>query len=134
MVRPWPTAGTGRIKMRSIHIIWLALLGFTGCMVDFYGGEPRLQVGNGSHRWNLQSVGLGDTAKPGWTRGFDPGVAYGGLTEVMDLPVAGDLKLFLRVRDASGLDSVVLWNLTLEVGDFRKLQMVDDSIGNLKIR
>jgi len=120
--------------MRSTRILWILLLGFTGCMVDFYGGDPRLQMFNGSRRWNLQALGLGDPAKPGWTRGFDPAVAYGGLTEVMDLPVAGDLKLFFRVRDASGRDSVLLWHLTEEAGDFRKLQIVEDSIGNVEIR
>lgn len=120
--------------MRSTRILWGLLLGFTGCMVDFYGGDPRLQLSNGSRRWNLESVGLGDAARPGWTRSFDPHVAYGGLTEVMDLPVAGDLKLFLRVRDTSGRDSVLLWHLTEEAGDFRKLQVVEDSIGDLKIR
>ena len=120
--------------MKSTHLLWALLLGFTGCMGDFYGGEPRLQVANGSRRWNLESVGLGDTANPGWTQGFDPRVAYGSLTEVMDLPVGGDLKLFLRVRDTSGQESVLLMQLTEKAGDFRKLQMLEDSTGVLRIR
>ena len=120
--------------MRPRNLLMGLLLVTTGCMVDFYGGDPRIQVANGSRRWNLESVGLGDTAEPGWTQGFDPRVAYGGLTEVMDLPVAGDLKLFLRVRDTSRRDSVLLWHLTAEAGDFRKIQMVEDSIGKLMIR
>ena len=121
--------------MRLSRLACALLLGFSGCMVDFYGGNPRLQVAVGSHRWKLESVGLGDdTSSPGWTRGFDPPVVYGGLTEVMDLPVAGDLNLYLRVRDTLGKDSAVRFHLSEEAGDFRKLRLADDSIGGLVIR
>lgn len=114
--------------------LWGAILCVCGCMVDLYGGNPRLQVVNDSPRWKLESAGLGDTARPGWTLGFDPPVAHGGLTQVMDLPLAGELKLFLRLRDATGRDSVVFFLLSEEAGDFRKLQMVEDSSGRLRVR
>lgn len=119
--------------MKPLHLLF-ALLGLSGCMVDFYGGNPRLQVLDGSRRWKLESVGLGDTAEPVWTRGFDPPVAYGGLTEVMDLPVAGDLNLFLRLRDTLDKDTTILHPLSEGAGDFRKIEMADDSAGILILR
>jgi hypothetical protein len=120
--------------MRARQLLWGLLLGFSGCMVDLYGGNPRLQVAVGSRRWKLESVGLGDTSKPGWTEEFDPLVTYGGLTQVMDLPVAGDLNLFFRLRDTTGKDSVAQFLLKEDAGDFRKLEMWEDSTGSLGIR
>jgi hypothetical protein len=121
--------------MKPLRLLWTFLaLGVSGCLVDLYGGDPRIQLSNQSHRWTIRSVGLGDGAKPGWSKTFDPAIAYGGLTQAMDLPVAGRLNLFLRVRDTSGADSLITAPLSVEAGDFRKLQMVEDSTGEALLR
>lgn len=120
--------------MKASNLLWIPLLGVSGCMVDFYGGNPRLQLADGSRRWTLLSAGLGDTARPAWTRSFDPPVVRGGSTEVMDLPVAGDLTLFLRLRDTLGEDSAVWIHLKEDIGDFRKLEIGENSSGALDIR
>jgi hypothetical protein len=117
--------------MKPSYLLLALLLGLSGCLLDLYGGNPRFQVTNASHRWKLESVGLGDTSKPGWTEQFDPPVVFGGLTQVLDLPVAGDLKIFLRLRDTLGIDSVAHLRLSVEAGDFRKLEIAEDSLRRL---
>ena len=121
--------------MKASPLVWACLvLGTSGCLVDLYGGDPRIQVSNHSHRWTVRSVGLGDTARPGWSKSFDPAITFGALTEAMDLPVAGRLNLFVRLRDTSGLDSAITAPLSVDAGDFRKLQLVEDSVGNAILR
>lgn len=120
--------------MRSRLLPWFFLPCLSGCLVDLYGGDPRLQVMDASHRWNLVTVGLGDTARPDWTRGFDPPISNGKLSEVMDLPVAGNLNAYMELRDTSGTDTFVSFALSAEIGQFRKLSLEDDSAGRLRIR
>ncbi|HXP90698.1 MAG TPA: hypothetical protein VN931_07210 [Fibrobacteria bacterium] len=111
-----------------------AAASLSGCMVDLYGGDPQLQVQVDSHRWTLESEGLGDTTSPVWMVSFDPPVGGGAVSRVENLPVAGNLNLFLRLADTLGKDTVVPYRLDAGVGDFLKLDLVDDSIGRLLIR
>ena len=112
----------------------VAGLTLSGCMVDLYGGDPQLQVQVDSHRWKLESEGLGDTTSPVWMVSFDPPVGGGAVTRVENLPVAGNLKLFLRLSDTLGVDTTVPYRLDAGVVDFLKLDLVDDSMGRLLIR
>jgi hypothetical protein len=126
--------------MKSRHLVVPSLAALavgtalTGCLVDLYGGDPQLQVQVESHRWKLESEGLGDTLSPVWMVSFDPPVGGGAVSKVQNLPVAGNLNLFLRLSDTLGKDTVVHHLLDAGVGDFLKLDLVDDSVGRLQIR
>jgi hypothetical protein len=115
-------------------VLLAAGIGLEGCLVDLYGGEPQLQIQVDSHRWVLESEGLGDTASPVWTVAFAPPVGGGAVTQVENLPVAGTLKLFLRLSDSLGTDTTVFDRLDAGVGVFKKLVLEDDSGGRLLIR
>lgn len=105
-----------------------------GCLVDLYGGEPQIQIQVDSHRWMLESEGLGDTASPVWTVAFAPPIGAGAVTQVENLPVAGDLHLFLRLTDTLGRDTVVRDQLHAGVGEFQRLVLEDDTGGGVRIR
>jgi len=114
----------------------LALLGiglFSGCMVDLYGGNPRLQVSNDASRWRIRHVGVGDTADPLWRESFDPLIHSGSTTRVMEIPVAGAIRVFVGIRDSLDRDSVAQVQLLVEDGEFRKLEMTEDSLGRLRV-
>lgn len=122
--------------MRRLALL-LTLLGaclLSGCLVDLYGGNPRIQVSNQAPRWRIRSVGLGDTADPLWSESFDPLIQPGAMTRVMEVPVAGQLRGFVGLRDSLGRDSVAWLRLNLEDGAFRKLEMSEDSLGQLRIQ
>lgn len=98
-------------------------LALSGCLLDLYGGDPRLQCKNSSTR-EVVAVGIGDPADPTWKRDLDPVLGPGSSSEVVDLPVAGDLRLWVRVADtARDWDTVVFHPVHFEVGQFRLLEV-----------
>lgn len=140
MVRPWQTSagpivrsGVGVMKRSSVTWAVIAAGLLSGCMVDLYGGNPRIQVSNEAPRWRIRSVGLGDTASPLWRESFDPLIHSGATTRVMDVPVAGTLKGFLELRDSLDRDSLARIQLRLDDGAFQKWEMSEDSMGRLRI-
>ena len=120
--------------MRASRLVLLfAFCLITGCMVEMYGGNPRLQVANNATRWRVRSVGVGDSANPVWREAFDPLIGYGATTRVLEVPVAGRLRVFVEIRDSLDRDSVAHFSVLLEDGGFQKLEMSEDSIGRLRV-
>jgi hypothetical protein len=104
-----------------------------GCLLDLYGGQPRLRIRNTTASDTVEIVGVGDTALPGWTCAFDPAVAPGKSSSTVDLPVGGDLNLFLRVRHADGQDTVVLHGVSVGAGDYVELDVADGAAGGIAV-
>ncbi len=112
---------------------WIAagLLSLSGCLVDFYGGAPRLQVVNNSG-FTVWAVGIGNPADSVWTHSFDPLVRPGQRSAVVDLPVAGRLRLWIRVADSvAGWDTLLTGELSLGVGDSRRWEVSGDQRSRL---
>ena len=121
----------GAVASRRGWWIGAGLLFLSGCLVDFYGGAPRLQVVNGSG-FAVKAVGIGNPADSVWIRAFDPVVRPGQRSEVVDLPVAGRLRLWMRVADTSGnWDTVLTGTLALGVGDSRRWEVSGDQRSRL---
>lgn len=121
-------------RIASICLLFAvaALLG--GCLVDIYGGNPRIQVENGTRGWRIARLGIGDTGTAVWARTFDPLVQPGSSSEVVESPIAGNLHLFLVLRDSGSTLRVLRPLVRLEVGGFCRLALDTDSIGGLRIR
>lgn len=122
------------MKRSSIAWAGMAVGLLSGCMVDLYGGNPRIQVSNEAARWRIRSVGLGDTVSPLWRESFDPLIRLGGTTRVMELPVAGSLQGFIELRDSLDRDSVARLPIRLEDGAFQKWELSEDSLGRLRVQ
>jgi hypothetical protein len=69
-------------------------------------------------------VGIGEPDDPTWKRDLDPLLLPGKSSEVIDLPVAGGLRLWVRVADtARKWDTVLNSPMDVEVGEFRLLEV-----------
>lgn len=104
---------------------WIALLAFVvfqGCLGDLYGGDPRIQLRNRSGGAKIIDVRLGDLARPAWKHEFDPQVDSGGISEIVELPASGQLRLAVRVMGDS-LDTVVEFQRRIPVGGFCQVEV-----------
>ena len=101
----------------------IGIAALSGCLVDLNGGDPRLQLKNTSV-FLVKTVGVGDPDNPTWTHDLEPVLKTGKTSEVIDLPVAGDLNLWILVSDtAAGLDTVLLRPQRFDLGGFRLLEV-----------
>jgi hypothetical protein len=101
----------------------VGVLGLSGCLLDLYGGDPRLQCKNSSSV-QVSAVGIGDPDDPTWIHELDPLLLPGKSSEVIDLPVAGDLRLWVRLTDtARQWDTVLLHPIGFEAGQFQLLEV-----------
>jgi len=101
----------------------VGILGLSGCLLDLYGGDPRLQCKNSS-LLQVSQVGVGEPDDPTWKRVLDPLLMPGKSSEVIDLPVAGELRLWVRVTDtARRWDTVLVYPIGFDVGQFRLLEV-----------
>jgi hypothetical protein len=107
----------------------LLLLPLGGCLLDLYGGDPRLRVRDATACDTVLSVGLGDPSDPAWSRSFSPAVAPGKSGETVDLPVGGRLQLFVLVRDSAGNDTALARTIDDEAGDYVELDVADTGAG-----
>lgn len=114
---------------RRFLFLAFALLG--GCLLDLYGGSPRVRIRNSTASDTVELVGIGDPESPGWTCAFDPAVAPGKSSSTLDLPVGGELNVFLRVRDSAGTDTTVLRRVSANAGGYLELDVATDSVGIL---
>ena len=112
---------------RRLPLLLFALLG--GCLLDLYGGPPRVRIRNSTSADTVKLVGIGDADSPGWTQAFDPAVAPGKSSSTVDLPVGGELNLFLRVRDSAGTDTIVPRRVSVGSGGYLELEVATDSDG-----
>ncbi|HQF54092.1 MAG TPA: hypothetical protein PK208_03130 [Fibrobacteria bacterium] len=109
--------------IRGFFAMGIAIAALSGCLVDLYGGDPRLQLKNTS-AFPVKTVGVGDPDNPTWTHDLEPVLKTGKTSEVIDLPVAGDLNLWILVSDtAAGLDTVLLRPQRFDLGGFRLLEV-----------
>lgn len=115
---------------------WIALLvflAFEGCLGDLYGGDPRIQLRNRSGAVKVVDVRLGETSRPAWKHEFDPQVDSGGISEIVELPAAGRLRLAVRVAGGS-LDTVVEFERTIPVGGFCQVELAKGSDGLFRLK
>lgn len=100
----------------------LAMAGLLGgCLVDLQGGMPRIQFKNSS-AFRVTSTGIGDPDDPTWSHELEPVLKPGKSSEVIDLPVAGALDLWVRLSDStSSWDTVLVRRIDLDLGDFELL-------------
>jgi hypothetical protein len=95
----------------------------SGCLLDLYGGDPRVQIKNTS-AFQVRAVGIGAASDPTWKHDLDPVLLSGRSSEVIDLPAAGRLRLWVRVADSTAAwDTVLVDELSVGVGDFRLLEV-----------
>lgn len=99
------------------------VLGMSGCLLDLYGGDPRVQIKNSS-AFQVETIGIGLASDPTWKHDLEPVLGTGKSSEVVDLPAAGDLRLWIRVTDtARTWDTVLVNELSIGVGGFRLLEV-----------
>ncbi len=109
----------------------LAVVLLGGCLVDLYGGTPRLQYKN-STPFQILTVGIGDRDRPTWKHDFEPRLKAGKSSEVIDLPTAGDFQMWIHISDTlAGWDTVLIRQDRLEMGDFRLVEVSGDNRSNL---
>lgn len=95
----------------------------SGCLVDLYGGDPRLQLKNSSV-FQVRTVGVGDPDNPTWTHDLEPILRTGKVSEVIDLPVAGDLNFWILVSDTTtSWDTILVRPQRFDLGGFRLLEV-----------
>lgn len=72
------------MKVSIIALLGLSAI-LSSCLVGLEGGDPRLQLQN---TWSdtVHAVSIGE-----WKRSFDPVVAPGSISEIVEVPVAGRL-------------------------------------------
>lgn len=111
--------------MRVRHFLTMAIsfAALSGCLVDLYGGDPRLQLKNSS-AFLVEAVGIGDPDNAAWKHDLEPILKTGKTSEVIDLPVAGDLNLWIRVSDTTaGWDTILTRPQAFDVGGFRLIEV-----------
>ena len=120
-------------KWVKFSCLFGSILVLQGCILDLYGGNPRLQIENQAAGWRVDQVGIGDTLQPVWYSVFDPPVVSGTSSAVVESPVAGRVRLHLRLRDTTG-DTLLQTEVQLQEGDFLKLLVDLDSNRSVRIR
>jgi len=121
------------LKIASLAIALVSVAILDGCLVDLYGGDPRLQVRNRTGGGKVIDLRLGDSLRPGWVHEFDPPVDSGQFSEVLELPAAGELLLRARVTGPS-LDTVIAFRRRVVVGEFCLVEISRDPDGRVRAR
>ena len=117
--------------MRPLWIVAALGLPLSGCLVDLYGGDPRLQFKNSS-AFLVRSVGIGDPDRPAWKHDLNPVLKTGKSSEVIDLPAAGDLHLWVLVSDTGNKwDTLLVREMSFEVGNFEQLEITGETLPKL---
>lgn len=94
----------------------------SGCLLDIYGGAPRVQLENRT-TLPVRSITLGPPGASAWSHTFAPSVTPGKRSQTFDLPAAGDLRLFATFE---GTDSVrALETGRFEPGTFTRIVLQD---------
>jgi hypothetical protein len=77
------------MKLGILASASLAVL-LSSCLSGLEGGDPRVQLRN---TWSdtVRAITVGT-----WERSFQPSVAPGGMSEMVELPVAGRLTVGIR--------------------------------------
>lgn len=119
------------MNVKGIGVAGLACLVVSGCLVDLYGGDPRLQFKNSSD-FLIRSVGIGDPDNPTWKHDLDPALKPEKSSEVIEMPVAGDLRLWIRVSDtAMSRDTVLTRVESFEIGEFNLIEVSGKELSGL---
>jgi len=112
-------------------VVGLVAPWLTGCLVDIYGGDPRLQVKNSSLMY-VRSVGIGDPDKPSFLHEMDPVLKPEKSSEVVELPAAGDLKIWVKVSDsAKSWDTILVCPRSVDLGEFEIIEVSGEQRGSL---
>lgn len=103
------------MMVRKPALACVAVL-FASCLADLEGGDPRLQVRN---TWadTIQGVSIGT-----WRRDFDPPVAPGSSSEIVELPVAGTIDIGLWARRDGRDTLLVVRRIEIGLGDFERIE------------
>lgn len=105
---------------RILPLLALPFLG--GCLLDLWGGSPRLQVRDDDTLASVAAVELyGTDSVAVWRQDFEPAVAPGALSRVFDAPESGALRLRIVWTDSS---RTPLGKVSCDPGDFRLLVAV----------
>lgn len=103
------------MRIRTLALVCAIIL-LSSCLADLEGGDPRLQVRN---TWSdtIRGVSIG-----GWRHDFDPLVAPGASSEIIELPVAGSFDIALWAR-RDGRDSLLLVRrVVIGLGEFDRIE------------
>jgi hypothetical protein len=100
----------------------------SGCLGELYGGDPRIQLRNRSGGAKIVELRLGEPTRPAWQHEFDPSVDSAGLSEVVELPAAGELRFTARLTGDS-LDTLVSFQRRVPVGGFCQVEIARDPDG-----
>ena len=108
---------------KGMVLCGLAGLLVTGCLIDLYGGDPRLQFKNSS-AYLVRSVGIGDADNPTWKHDLDPALKPEKTSEVIEMPVAGDLRIWIRLTDTAEIwDTLLIRTESFEIGEFNLIEV-----------
>lgn len=124
---------TFRPAFFRIVLAGLAASCLGGCILDLYGGVPRIQLRNSTTSYRIESVGLGPLQNPTWSHALDPALKPEALSEVVDLPSPGTFDLVVR----ASLDQdtfLVRTRLDVSAGDYRRLEITEDETGLLHLK
>lgn len=111
------------MKFRGWGLLGVACVLTSGCLIDLYGGDPRLQFKNSS-AFLVQSVGIGDVDNPPWKHDLDPALKPEKSSEVIEMPVAGSLRIWIRVSDTAKTWDTVLTRLEeVDFGEFNLIHV-----------
>lgn len=102
------------MRLRTFAVAAFALL--ASCIADLEGGAPRVQLRN---VWSDTVVAL---SMGEWRHDFQPAVAPGSVSEIVELPVAGSFDVDVVGR-RDGRDTVVaIRRVRAGVGDFARIE------------
>ena len=117
--------------MKAWLVLGGAALWLTGCLVDIYGGDPRLQIKNSS-LFYIRSTGIGNPDNPTFFHELDPVLRPEKNSEVIELPAAGDLHFWVRVSDsAKSWDTVLQCVRSVDIGQFQIIEVLGEQRGAL---
>ncbi|MBK9575870.1 MAG: hypothetical protein IPO40_02230 [Fibrobacteres bacterium] len=111
----------------------VAVSSLFGCLGELYGGDPRIQLRNRAGGGKIVDLRLGDPDRPAWSHAFDPQVDSAGISEVVELPAAGDLRFSARVTGTS-LDTVISFQRRIPVGGFCQVEISRDADGRFRAK
>ena len=121
------------MRKRTLVSAMVAVSALFGCLGELYGGDPRIQLRNRSGGGKIVDLRLGDAVRPAWSHEFDPQVDSAGISEVVELPAAGDLRFSARVIGPS-LDTVIYFQRRIPVGGFCQVEISRDADGRFRAK
>lgn len=117
--------------MKGWMLLGMVSAGFFGCLVDIHGGDPRLQIKNSSS-FIVRSTGIGDPQKPTFIHELNPALKPEKSSEVIELPAAGRLNLWIRISDsAKNWDTVLYRPHSIDLGEFQTIEVSGEQRGVL---